>query len=184
MSPAWVRSRIRSRSNSARAPKTWKTSLPPLVVVSSCSCRDLKPMPRSCRRETVSMRWRSERPRGGVGEGPLAARLGQGVLLEGEGLLQGGDAGVADEHGVQGSSPETSPLEDRQLAGLPLLLSPVVQPEHRLVPHPGQQEDLLDLRGGGHPAQLVVQGHSDLGLQQPLLLLRGCHIKIYCLKTQ
>ena len=33
-SPALVRSRIRSRSNSARAAKTWKTSLPPGVVVS------------------------------------------------------------------------------------------------------------------------------------------------------
>src|SRR5262249_25242479 len=32
--PARVRSRMISRSNSARAPKTWKMSFPPLVVVS------------------------------------------------------------------------------------------------------------------------------------------------------
>jgi hypothetical protein len=36
-------------------------------------------------------------------------------------------------------------LEDRQLSGPLPLLSPVVQAEHRLVHHPGQQEDLLDL---------------------------------------
>ncbi len=36
---------IRPRSNSARAPKTWSTSLPPLVMVSILSWRDLKPMP-------------------------------------------------------------------------------------------------------------------------------------------
>jgi len=32
--PVIVRSLMRSRSNSASAPKTWKTSLPPLVLVS------------------------------------------------------------------------------------------------------------------------------------------------------
>jgi hypothetical protein len=36
-SPALVRSRMRSRSNSARAANTWKTSLPPGVVVSIAS---------------------------------------------------------------------------------------------------------------------------------------------------
>src|SRR5512135_3586874 len=77
--------------------------------------------------------------------------------------------------GFRGAARRRLPLEDRQLASLPLLLSPVGQPEHRLVPHPGEQEDLLDLRGGGHPAQLVVHRHSNLGLQQPLLLLSGCH---------
>ena len=61
-SPALVRSRIRSRSNSARAANTWKTSLPPGVVVSIASWRLRKPIPRSARPVTVSTRWRSERP--------------------------------------------------------------------------------------------------------------------------
>ena len=47
VSPARVRSRIISRSNSARAPKIWKTSFPPDVVVSMSSCRDLKLTPLS-----------------------------------------------------------------------------------------------------------------------------------------
>jgi hypothetical protein len=55
--PAIVRSRMRSRSNSANAPKTWKTSLPPLVLVSSGSCKLRKCTPRSCSSLTVSMRW-------------------------------------------------------------------------------------------------------------------------------
>jgi hypothetical protein len=53
-SPALVRSRMRSRWNSARAAKTWKTSLPPGVVVSIASWRLRKPMPRSARPVTVS----------------------------------------------------------------------------------------------------------------------------------
>ena len=36
---------------------------------------------------------------GGIGEDPLAAGLGQGVVLEVELLVGGGDTGVADEHG-------------------------------------------------------------------------------------
>src|SRR5512142_507317 len=46
--------------------------------------------------------------------------------------------------GGRGRSPGRLRLEDRQLAGALLLLSSVVQPEHGLVLHPGQQEDLLD----------------------------------------
>jgi hypothetical protein len=43
-----VRSRIKSRSNSASAAKTWKTSLPPgVVVVWMLSCSDRNPTPRS-----------------------------------------------------------------------------------------------------------------------------------------
>src|SRR3954452_21931830 len=61
-SPAWVRSLMRSRSNSASAPKTWKTSLPTLVVVSVCSWRERKPTPRFCSCLTVLMRWARERP--------------------------------------------------------------------------------------------------------------------------
>jgi hypothetical protein len=33
-----------SRSNSARAPKTWKISFPPEVVVSICSVSERKPI--------------------------------------------------------------------------------------------------------------------------------------------
>ena len=62
-SPALVRSRMRSRSNSARAAKTWKTSLPSLVVVSMLSWRLRNPIPRSRRAASVSTRWRSDRPR-------------------------------------------------------------------------------------------------------------------------
>jgi hypothetical protein len=61
-SPAWVRSRIRSRSNSASAPNRWKTSLPPGVVVSRASATLRNPTPRSSRVVTVSIRWRRERP--------------------------------------------------------------------------------------------------------------------------
>ena len=118
---------MRSRSNSARAANTWKTSLPPLVVVSMLSWRLRNPIPRSRRAARVSTRWRSDRPRrssfqttrvsplrvkaracsrtaarlgtaGGIGGDPLAAGLGQGVVLEVELLVGGGDAGVADEH--------------------------------------------------------------------------------------
>jgi len=46
-SPAWVRSRMRSRSNSANAANTWKTSRPPGEVVSIVSCSDRKTTPRS-----------------------------------------------------------------------------------------------------------------------------------------
>ncbi len=57
-----MRSRIRSRSNSASAPKTWKISLPPLVVVSSCSVRLRKPIPRSSRSVSVAISAGSDRP--------------------------------------------------------------------------------------------------------------------------
>jgi hypothetical protein len=59
--PALVRSRMRSRSNSAKAAKTWKTSLPPGVVVSIASCRLRNPMSRSARQVTVSTRCRRDR---------------------------------------------------------------------------------------------------------------------------
>ena len=48
--PAWVRSLIMSSLNSASAPKMWKISFPPEVVVSIVSVIDLKPMPRLLRR--------------------------------------------------------------------------------------------------------------------------------------
>src|SRR5512144_1752182 len=66
-------------------------------------------------------------------------------------------------------------LEDRQLAGPPLLLSAVVQPQHRLVHHPGEQEHLLDLLRRRHPPELIPQRHGDLRLEQPLLLFITCH---------
>ena len=43
--PAWVRSRIRLRSNSANAPNRWKISRPPGEGVSIDSCRLRKPPP-------------------------------------------------------------------------------------------------------------------------------------------
>ena len=43
--PARVRSRMRHRSDSARAPKMWKTSLPPAVVVSICLVRERNQRP-------------------------------------------------------------------------------------------------------------------------------------------
>ena len=54
-SPAWMRSRIRVRSNPASAPKTWMTSLPPWVVASFCSVRHLEWIPRSARIRTTSI---------------------------------------------------------------------------------------------------------------------------------
>src|SRR5919106_2759535 len=61
--PAVVRSRIGFRSNSASAPKIWKISLPPLVVVSIFSVRLLNPMPRSSRLVRVVIRCGRERPK-------------------------------------------------------------------------------------------------------------------------
>ena len=117
-----------SRSNSARAAKTWKISLPPLVVVSICSVRLLKPIPRSCSPAIVSIRCGSDRPSrssfqttrvsplraklerlleawpiglraaGGVGEDPLTAGLFQRILLERERLIVGGDPSIANKH--------------------------------------------------------------------------------------
>jgi len=45
-SPASVRSRIRLRSNSASAPKTWNTSCPEGERVSICSFSEANPTPR------------------------------------------------------------------------------------------------------------------------------------------
>src|SRR5215218_10170306 len=125
-SPAVVRSRIRSRSNSARAAKTWKTSLPPGVVVSIASCRLRNPIPRSATPVTVSTRCRRERPRrssfhttrvspgrswssrrsrvaigaspaGGLDKHSVAAGTLQGVDLELGVLVGGGDASIAEQ---------------------------------------------------------------------------------------
>jgi hypothetical protein len=126
-SPAIVRSRMRSLSNSAIAPKTWNTSFPPLVPVSSCSCRLLNCTPRSCKSFIDWMRCARERPRrsnrqttsvspartksraperpGRSVRLPEAVSVkifshpaARSVLLEREGLVGGGDAGVADQH--------------------------------------------------------------------------------------
>jgi hypothetical protein len=61
-SPAIVRSRIRSRSNSASALNTWKMSRPPLVVVSMLSCSERNPTRRSRSSCTLCTRSTSERP--------------------------------------------------------------------------------------------------------------------------
>ena len=60
--PALVRSRMRSRSNSASAPIRWKMSFPPGVVVSMLSVSEIKSTPRLLRRLRVSIRSLSERP--------------------------------------------------------------------------------------------------------------------------
>lgn len=58
-----MQSTIRSRSNSASAPKMWNTNRPVEVVVSILSWSDLNPMTRSPRAATVSIRCFNERPR-------------------------------------------------------------------------------------------------------------------------
>src|SRR3954449_450905 len=35
-----------------------------------------------------------------------------------------------------------------------------------------------------HPAQLVLEGNSDLGLEKAFLLVRVCHNLAYCIKTR
>jgi hypothetical protein len=102
--------------------------LPPLVVVSICSVRLLKPIPRSCSPEIVSIKvWeRSPEPielpddegvpaageayrlvetrsvrlgaAGGIGEQPLTPGLLQRVLLERERLIVGRDPGIPNKH--------------------------------------------------------------------------------------
>src|SRR5271163_1162384 len=61
--PARVRSRMRSRPNCPSAPKIWKTSLPPGVVVSIASVSERKLTPRASRAFTVSIRCGNDRPR-------------------------------------------------------------------------------------------------------------------------
>ena len=61
--PARVRSRIKSRSNWASAPNTWKMRRPPGVVVSIASVKDRRPAPFFSNWFTVSIRCGSERAR-------------------------------------------------------------------------------------------------------------------------
>ena len=63
----------------------------------------------------------------GIGERAFTPCLLESVTLEIEGLLLGGDAGVADQHG----------LEDRQLTGGLLLLAREMDAQHGLVEHTG-----------------------------------------------
>jgi hypothetical protein len=121
---------MRSRSNLARAVKTWKISCPPGVVVSMLSRRLLNPTPRASRsghdgdqvpermpqpvelpdHEGVPLAQGGQGllesgPRGlraghGVGEGLLAADLRKGVVLPVKVLVWRGDAGIAHEHGA------------------------------------------------------------------------------------
>jgi len=52
-----------------------------------------------------------------------------------------------------------------------------------LVHDPGQEEDLVDLGLFGYPAELVLEGTSDLGFEETLLLLGcGCH-HLQCIKN-
>ena len=59
--PAWVRSRIRFRSNSAKAPKMWKVSFPALDDVSIDSWRFFNPIPLSWSFDTSSIKSFNER---------------------------------------------------------------------------------------------------------------------------
>jgi hypothetical protein len=120
----WVRSRMRSRSNSARAAKTWKIS----VVVSMLSWSERNPTcpwwrRRECRHqmakgsaEPVSTRPRACRPgelvedlvecgacrqcpAGRVDEHPVTARRSQGVDLKVRVLVRRRHPGVAEQAG-------------------------------------------------------------------------------------
>ena len=61
--PALVRSRIRLCSNSASAPKMWKMSFPPVLVVSMLSVSERNPTDRSSSLWIISTRFFNERPR-------------------------------------------------------------------------------------------------------------------------
>jgi hypothetical protein len=107
--PAFTRSTINVRSNSASAPKMWRISLPP-IVVSIASESEAKPAPLSPSWRTVSIRCGSERPSRSswpLGRGTrdplvlehlLAASPGQHIPLQVQRLLIGGDACVANLH--------------------------------------------------------------------------------------
>ena len=127
--PAFVRSRIRARSNSATAPRICRVNRPCGLVVSIGSPSERNPAPRASSVSMISSRWARERasrsirtttrtsPRphrsrarfssGGRGRRRSRVRAGwsgsrppQGVDLRIGRLLVGGDAGVADQrHG-------------------------------------------------------------------------------------
>jgi hypothetical protein len=110
---------MRSRSNSARAAKTWKTSLPPGVVVSIASCRLRNPMPRSARPVGDGV---DQMPEGaaeavelphdqGVAGPELVQELSEG------GAVGAGAAGGLDKHSVAASSIERVDLELGLLVG-------------------------------------------------------------------
>jgi hypothetical protein len=118
---------MRSRSNSASAAKTWKTSLPPGVVVSIASCRLRNPIPRSASPGdgVDQVAQRAAEPiqlphdkgvagaqliqelledgpvgagaAGRLGEHSIAAGALEGVDLELWLLIGGGDAGIAEQ---------------------------------------------------------------------------------------
>jgi hypothetical protein len=111
---------MRSRSNSAKAANTWKTSLPPgvVVVVSIASWRLRNPTPRSVRPVTVSTRWPRARPRLVQlpdDQGVAGAQLGQ-QLLEG-GAVGAGAAGGLGEDPVAAGALEGVDLEVGLLVG-------------------------------------------------------------------
>ena len=125
--PAAVRSRIRSRSNSARAAKTWKTSLPPGGGSVDRLLETPEPNPalgepsdgvdQVAQGATEAVQFPDDqgvaRPQliqdllegravgagaaGRVGEHPVAAGVLEGVDLELWLLVGGGDAGIAEQ---------------------------------------------------------------------------------------
>src|SRR5215213_5753524 len=108
-SPALVRSRMRSRSNSANAANTWKTSLPPGVVVSMASWRLRNPTPHSARPVTVV----DQMPQGAAepvelpdDQGVTGAQLVQDLLEDRS--VAAGAAGGLDKHPVAARRREAS----------------------------------------------------------------------------
>src|SRR6266508_6539942 len=100
-SPALVRPRTRSRSNSASAAKMWNTSLPPEVVVSTCSCSERpsrSKLPHHQRvartqliEDLIQRRPAGQGAAGGVDKHPVAAGRLQRIHLQVGMLLTGGD---------------------------------------------------------------------------------------------
>src|SRR5829696_1234465 len=62
-------------------------------------------------------------------------------------------------------------LEDRQLTGLLLVLSFVVESQNRFVHDAGKQGHLLYFLLFGHSSQFILECYRDFGFEKPFLLL-------------
>ena len=123
------------RSNSARAPKMWNCNRPAEVVVSICSVSERKPISRSWRfsigfdqvfeaaaeavqapdhervagseelKAGVELGAMAQRPGADIAEYASAAGLPERVELQGEVLIVGGDARVADQMAAGRAAP-------------------------------------------------------------------------------
>src|SRR5258707_2693842 len=196
-----VRSLITSRSNSAKAPKIWKMSLPPEVVVSMCSCRLMKPISCSLSSVTVAMSCLSVRPsrssRQTTSVSPAlrwcmaSCRPGRSALapliVSVKIFSQPACVSASVWRSSVWSWVETRAypisilamfalcLEQHQLPALFLLLVYVVSAEHGCVEHAAQVVDAVDLRFLGDMAILAVQRQGDPGFEIALPLLRHGH---------